>query len=78
MTRSDQLSETLHDSRGSPQIRMANSAGRRYFDKKIAEGKTRKEAKRCLTRRIAASVWRIMLADEKRIRQTTHTQIRAA
>jgi len=60
------------------QIRMTNSAGRRYFDKKIAEGKTRKEAKRCLKRRIAASVWRIMLADERRIHQTTHTQIRAA
>jgi transposase len=60
------------------QIRMTNSAGRRYFDKKIAEGKTHKEAKRCLKRRIAASVWRIMLADEIRIHQTTHTQIRAA
>lgn len=60
------------------QIRMTNSAGRRYFDKKIAEGKTPKEAKRCLKRRIAASVCRIMLADERRIHQTTHTQIRAA
>src|SRR5665811_1501326 len=52
------------------QIRMTNSAGRRYFDKKIAEGKTHREAKRCLKRRIAASVWRIMLADEQRIYQT--------
>jgi transposase len=48
---------------------MTGSIGRRYFDRKIAEGKTRNEAMRCLKRRIAAHVWRLMLADERRRQQ---------
>jgi hypothetical protein len=32
------------------QVRMPNSAGRAYFDTKIAEGQTRNEAMRCLKR----------------------------
>lgn len=47
------------------QVRMRNSSGRRYFDRKIAEGKTRNEAMRCLKRQIAAHVWRLMIADER-------------
>ena len=39
---------------------------RRFFDREIAEGKTGNEAMRCLKRRIAAHVWRRMLADEQR------------
>jgi transposase len=49
------------------QVRMANSVGRKYFDKKIAEGKTRNEAMRCLKRRLANHLWRLMLADERRL-----------
>ena len=60
------------------QVRRTNSPGRRYFDKRIAEGKTRNEAIRCLKRRIASQVWRIMLADEKRRHHTTQVAIRAA
>ncbi|NQV07916.1 hypothetical protein HQ535_15345 [bacterium] len=45
---------------------MRDSAGRRYFDRKTAEGKTRNEAMRCLKRKIAAHVWRRMIADEQR------------
>lgn len=45
---------------------MRSSARRQFFDRKIAEGKTRNEAMRCLKRRIAAHVWRRMLADERR------------
>jgi transposase len=48
------------------QVRMPNSLGRGYFDKKIAEGKTRNEAMRCLKRRLANHLWRLMVADEKR------------
>lgn len=48
------------------QVRMPKSAGRRYFDRKIDEGKTRNEAMRCLKRKIAGHVWRRMLADEQR------------
>ena len=43
---------------------MTNSAGRRYYDRKINEGKTHKEAMRCLKRKIASRLWRLMLADE--------------
>lgn len=52
------------------QVRMPNSAGRRYFDTKIAEGKTRNEAMRCLKRRLANHLWRLMIADEQRLRTT--------
>ena len=48
---------------------MRNSAGRRYYDRKISEGKTHKAAMRCLKRKIASCVWRLMLADE---RQRSH------
>jgi transposase len=60
------------------QVRMTNSPGRRYFDKKIAEGKTRNEAIRCLKRRLASHVWRIMLADEKRHHHTAKALTSAA
>lgn len=51
------------------QVRMPNSIGRAYFDKKIAEGKTRNEAMRCLKRRLANHIWRLMIADEHRHQQ---------
>lgn len=47
------------------QVRMLDSVGRRYYDRKIAEGKTHNEAMRCLKRRIADHVWRLMLQDER-------------
>jgi transposase len=49
------------------QVRMRNSIGRAYFDKKIAEGKTRNEAMRCLKRRLANHIWRMMIADERQL-----------
>jgi transposase len=48
------------------QVRMPDSIGRRYFDKKIAEGKSRNEAMRCLKRRLSNHLWRLMIADERR------------
>ena len=48
-------------------VRMPNSAGRAYFDTKIAEGKTRNEAMRCLKRRLAYHLWRLMITDERRL-----------
>ncbi len=60
------------------QVRMSNSAGRRYFDTKIAEGKTRNEAIRCLKRRLAAHLWRLMLADERRALEQINTKEIAA
>jgi transposase len=48
------------------QVRMRDSAGHRYFDRKIEEGKTRNEAMRCLKRKIASHVWRRMLGADRR------------
>ena len=44
---------------------MPNSEGCRYYDRKIDQGKTHNEAMRCLKRKIAGRVWRVMLADEQ-------------
>ncbi len=48
------------------QIRMPASAGRAYYDKKIAEGKTPRYAMRALKRHLAGHLWKIMLTDENR------------
>ena len=45
------------------QIRYQHSPGRAYYDKKIAQGKTRKEALRCLKRRISDAIYARLLAD---------------
>jgi len=37
--------------------------GRRYYLRKIADGKTRKEAQRCLKRRISDAVYHQLVAD---------------
>jgi transposase len=46
------------------QVRMRGSAGRRYYDRKVDEGKSHNEAMRCLKRRLASHVWQIMRVDE--------------
>jgi transposase len=48
------------------QIRQRHSAGRAYFDKKLAEGKTRKEALRALKRRISDAIFARLQADAHR------------
>jgi hypothetical protein len=48
------------------QVRMRSRTGRAYYDKKILEGKKHNEAMRCLKRRLADHVWRVMIADERR------------
>ena len=45
------------------QIRHAHSDGRAYFDRKVAEGKTKKEALRALKRHISNAVYRQLLVD---------------
>jgi transposase len=47
------------------QVRSPGCPGYHYFRRKLAEGKTTREATRCLKRRIADHVWRVMLADEQ-------------
>ena len=44
------------------QIRHKHSAGRAYYDKKLAEGKTRKEALRSLKRRVSDAIYARLLA----------------
>jgi len=48
------------------QIRHPGSKGRAYFDKKLAEGKTRKEALRALKRRISDAIYARLQADARR------------
>jgi transposase len=48
------------------QIRHAHSDGRAYYDKKLAEGKTHKEALRCLKRRISDAIYARLQADARR------------
>lgn len=48
------------------QIRYPDTAGRVYYDRKVAEGKTGKEAFRALKRRISDAVYRQLVADAER------------
>jgi hypothetical protein len=45
------------------QIRF-DTPGRVYYDRKLAEGKTRKEALRALKRRVSDAVYRKLVADQ--------------
>jgi hypothetical protein len=47
------------------QIRNKHSDGRAYYDKKIAEGKTSKEALRALKRRISDAIYAQLKADAR-------------
>jgi transposase len=48
------------------QIRYPHSPGRCYHDRKLAEGKTPREAIRSLKRRLSDVVWRHLVADAQR------------
>ncbi len=48
------------------QIRYRHSPGRAYFEKKLAEGKTGKEALRCLKRQISDAIFACLQADARR------------
>jgi len=47
------------------QLRHKHSQGRAYYDKKLAEGKTHKEALRCLKRRISDAIYAALVADAR-------------
>jgi transposase len=49
------------------QIRHRHSPGRGYYDRKLAEGKTPREAIRALKRRLSDVVWRHLIADAQRV-----------
>jgi transposase len=49
------------------QIRYTHSPGRCYYDRKLTEGKTPREAIRALKRRLSDVVWRHLVADAHRV-----------
>jgi transposase len=48
------------------QIRQPHSEGRAYFERKVAEGKTKKEAIRALKRQVSNAIYRQLLVDATR------------
>jgi transposase len=60
------------------QTRWRHSSGRAYYDRKIAQGKTPKEAMRALKRRISDGLWAAMVADAGRSLATTATSTATA
>jgi transposase len=52
------------------QIRYHHSPGRAYYDRKLAEGHTPREAIRALKRRLSDVVWRHLIADARRAATT--------
>ena len=52
------------------QVRFRHSEGRAYYDRKLKEGKTNKEALRCLKRRISDAIFVHLVADAKRKAET--------
>jgi transposase len=67
------LNSALH-SIAVVQIRTRTSSGRRYCDRKIAEGKTSREAIRCLKRHLATVLWKRMMNDARSRDFTPTTQ----
>jgi transposase len=55
------------------QIRHPHSDGRAYYDKKVAEGKTHKQALRCLKRRISDAIYARLQAGVRAAAQTPAT-----
>ena len=45
------------------QVSHRHSEGRAYYDRKVKEGKTTKEALRCLKRRISDAIFAHLVAD---------------
>lgn len=46
------------------QVRMPTSAGRRYDNRKVADGKTPRAALLSLKRHLSNQLWRVMIADD--------------
>jgi transposase len=60
------------------QVSHRHSPGRGYYDRKMAEGKTPKEALRALKRRISDALWAAMVADARRAAATSAAASRTA
>ena len=62
-----QLNHALHMA-AICQLRQSHSDGRAYFDRRVGEGKTNKEALRALKRQISNTVYRHLVADASQAR----------
>jgi transposase len=51
------------------QLRHKHSEGRAYYDKKVAEGKTHKEALRSLKRKVSDAIFARLQADARQARE---------
>ncbi len=49
------------------QIRNRGTAGRNYYERKLAEGMTGKSALRALKRKISDAIWARMMTDARRV-----------
>ncbi|WP_280242269.1 IS110 family transposase [Nocardia abscessus] len=58
-----QLNAALHTI-AMVQVRMPASAGRAYYDRRIAAGASPRAAMRCLKRHLSNVIWRIIIADD--------------
>jgi hypothetical protein len=56
------------------QIRHKHSDGRAYYEKKIAEGKTHKEALRALKRRVSDAIYAALVADARQAAAVSGTR----
>ncbi|MFE9789808.1 IS110 family transposase [Nocardia salmonicida] len=68
-----QLNSAIHTV-AMVQVRMRGSAGRAYYERKIAAGATPRAATRCLKRHLSNHIWRTMITDENRLRRRTATE----
>jgi transposase len=62
-SRNGRINDALH-MMAVTQIRNRGSDGRAYYERKRLEGKTPKEALRCLKRRLSDVIYRQLLADQ--------------
>jgi transposase len=65
MRGSRQLNHAIHMA-AVTQVRHTHSPGRAYYDRKVAQGKTGKEALRSLKRRVSDALFAAMVADARR------------
>jgi transposase len=61
-----QLNHAIHMAAAICQLRQPHSDGRSYFERKVTESKTKKEALRALKRQISNAVYRRLVADARR------------
>jgi transposase len=62
-----QLNHAIHMA-AITQLRQPSTEGRVYFDRRVAEGKTKKEAIRSLKRQISNTIYRHLVADTATVR----------